>query len=58
MDVLTALNWKSFVILYEDNEGLVRLQEVLKLNPNKKDKDVKIQVRQLDPGTNGDYRSV
>jgi hypothetical protein len=26
LDLLTALEWKSFTILYENNEGLIRLQ--------------------------------
>uniref|UniRef100_A0ABD2XSJ7 Receptor ligand binding region domain-containing protein n=1 Tax=Trichogramma kaykai TaxID=54128 RepID=A0ABD2XSJ7_9HYME len=30
VDLVKALNWKSFTIIYENNEGLVRLQELLK----------------------------
>ena len=26
VDLLNALDWKSFYILYESNEGLIRLQ--------------------------------
>ncbi len=51
---MIALDWKSCVILYEESEGLVRLQEVLKLNPKKKEID--IQLRQLEPGPGNDYR--
>lgn len=29
--VIRSMEWKSFVVLYEDDEGLMRLQEVLKL---------------------------
>ena len=29
--MVKSMNWNSFVVLYEDSEGLVRLQEVLKL---------------------------
>ncbi|XP_060086379.1 glutamate receptor ionotropic, kainate 2-like [Ylistrum balloti] len=35
--------WTAFTVLYEDNEGLVRLQEVLKAN-----KEMRITVRKLD----------
>ena len=54
VDLVKALKWKSFVVLYEDSEGLVRLQEVLKLSPNQK--DVKITIRQLIAGPGDDYR--
>ncbi|TRY76305.1 hypothetical protein TCAL_06372 [Tigriopus californicus] len=53
-DMVTAMNWKSCLILYEESEGLVRLQEVLKLSPKRL--DIKIQIRQLDPGPGGDHR--
>lgn len=29
-DLITLKNWKSFAILYEENEALVRMQEILK----------------------------
>ena len=54
VDMVVAMNWNSFVVLYEDSEGLVRLQEVLKLSSV--DADIKITVRQLLPGPGGDYR--
>ena len=54
VDMVVAMNWNSFVVLYEDSEGLVRLQEVLKLSSI--DADIKITVRQLLPGPGGDYR--
>lgn len=38
--------WTSFTVLYEDNDGLVRMQEVLKAT---KGTDMKITVRKLDP---------
>lgn len=41
--------WKSFTVIYEDNESLVRLQEIIKLN-NK----WKIKMKQLSP--DGNYR--
>ena len=56
VDMIVAMNWNSFVVLYEDSEGLVRLQEVLKLSSL--DADIKITVRQLLPGPGGDYRYV
>ena len=56
VDMIEALNWKTFVVLYEDSDGLVRLQEVLKLSSIYS--DWQITVRQLLPGTDGDYRLV
>ncbi len=52
--MIEATKWKSFVVLYEDSEGLVRLQEVLKLSSVYN--DLHIIVRQLLPGPGGDYR--
>ena len=52
--MIEAMKWTSFTILYEDSEGLVRLQEVLKMSTSKK--DIKITVRQLIPDPGGDYR--
>nr|CAD7259373.1 unnamed protein product [Timema shepardi] len=53
VDVIKFLNWKTFTIVYESNEGLKRLQEILKArNPS----DPSIVVRQLGEGT--DYRTV
>ena len=56
MDLIVAMDWSSFVILYEESEGLVRLQEVLKMKPKKK--EIKHTIRQLDPGPGGDYRQL
>ena len=52
-DLVKTLDWKSMVILFEDETGLVKLQELLKL-PQTFD-DIKIVVRQLDLDTD-DYR--
>lgn len=49
--LLREMNWKSFTILYEDDDGLIRLQDVLK-STNKGDQP--ITVRQLGEGP--DYR--
>lgn len=51
--IIHHLQWKNFVILYQHNEGLLRLQEVLK---KLKSTDTPITVRQLD--ANKDYRSI
>ena len=53
MDLIERFGWRSYTILYEDNQGLVRLQELLK-SPTQS--DVKIVVRQLP--SEDDYRSV
>ncbi len=51
MRLIERFGWKSYTILYEDNQGLVRLQELLK-SPTQS--DVKIVVRQLP--ADEDYR--
>ena len=48
------MGWQDYIILYEDNEGLVRLQELLKY-PSRA-KDMKVTIRQLIPGPGNDYR--
>ena len=45
MSLIESYGWKTFTILYQDNQGLVRLQELLK-SPT--DSDIKIVVEQLD----------
>ncbi|XP_068238713.1 glutamate receptor ionotropic, kainate 2-like isoform X2 [Palaemon carinicauda] len=51
LDLVRLFQWKSFCILYEDNEGLVRLQELLKTpSPN----EFRVSIRQLPRGD--DYR--
>ncbi|XP_069132310.1 glutamate receptor ionotropic, kainate 2-like isoform X2 [Argopecten irradians] len=44
-ELIEYWGWTSFTVLYEDNDGLVRLQEVLKTT---KGTDMKITVRKLD----------
>ncbi|XP_046669488.1 glutamate receptor ionotropic, kainate 2 isoform X2 [Homalodisca vitripennis] len=51
VDLVQAWGWKSFTIIYENNEGLVRLQELLKAHGPS---EFPIAVRQLGEGT--DYR--
>ncbi|XP_011304729.1 glutamate receptor ionotropic, kainate 2 isoform X3 [Fopius arisanus] len=51
VDLVKAWGWKSFTIIYENNEGLVRLQELLKAHGPS---DFPIAVRQLSEGD--DYR--
>lgn len=53
VDIVRAWGWKSFTIIYETNEGLVRLQELLKAHGPS---EYPIAVRQL--SSNGDYRSL
>ena len=51
--MVRTLNWKSLVVLFQDENSLVRLQELHKLP--KSYEDVKISYRQLDLDTD-DYR--
>jgi len=52
-DFVKKANWKSAIVLYQTEEGLVRLQELLKLP--KTFSGFKITLRQLTPDTD-DYR--
>ncbi|XP_044754101.1 glutamate receptor ionotropic, kainate 2-like isoform X2 [Coccinella septempunctata] len=55
--IVQSLQWKSFVILYEDEASLVRLKYILKLEPyNSEKKWNSIKLKQLGPGP--DYRGV
>ncbi|XP_066961996.1 glutamate receptor ionotropic, kainate 2-like isoform X1 [Macrobrachium rosenbergii] len=51
LDLVRLFNWETFCILYEDNTGLVRLQEILK-TPKKN--EMKILYKRLPMGD--DYR--
>ncbi|KAK1127282.1 hypothetical protein K0M31_003826 [Melipona bicolor] len=52
VDLVKAWGWKSFTIIYENNEGLVRLQELLKAHGPS---EFPITVRQLSEGS--EYRA-
>ena len=58
--MIAAMEWKSFLVVYEESEGLVRLQEVLKMAPKKKKDELKIKIRQLKkaPKTDSDDNRV
>ena len=44
MSLINSYGWKTFTILYQDNQGLMRLHELLKAPT---DSDIKIIVKQL-----------
>jgi len=54
-DFIRHVGWKSLVILYETEEGLVRLQEVLRLQNTFRADAIKVTSKQLTEG-NHDYR--
>ena len=54
VDTVKAMQWESLVVLYEEGEGLLRLQEVLKLSTS--NKELQVILKQLIPGPEGDYR--
>ena len=54
-DYVRAVGWKSLAILYEKEEGLVRLQELIKL-PKTFDDSIKITLVRLDD--TGDFRPI
>lgn len=51
MDIVRFWGWKTFTIIYENNDGIVRLQELLKAHDQT---PYPINVRQL--SASGDYR--
>ncbi|KAK3097411.1 hypothetical protein FSP39_009413 [Pinctada imbricata] len=44
-DLINHWGWTTFTVIYEDNDGLIRLQEVLKTS---KKENMKVTVRKLD----------
>jgi len=52
-DFVRDIGWKSLIVLYETEDGLVKIQELLKLP--KTFTELKISLKQLTPGTD-DYR--
>ncbi|KAJ8936719.1 hypothetical protein NQ318_007078 [Aromia moschata] len=57
-EVVKSLQWNNFVIIYETEEGLIRMQEILKLQTFESTggKKTNILVKQL--GTGADHRSL
>lgn len=51
VDLVKIYEWESFTLLYEDNEGLIRLNGLLTFYDHK---GFPVTVRQLDEG--GNYR--
>ena len=51
MDVIKKLGWSSFVVIYEDNESLIRISELLRPKKN-----LSVEVKQLPNSDN--YRLV
>ncbi|KAL6255077.1 hypothetical protein P5V15_013411 [Pogonomyrmex californicus] len=54
-DVIDSMNWRTFAAIYEDEEGLSRLQKTLTLKGNM-DNPITHTVRQLNEGS--DYRTM
>ncbi|XP_025421717.1 glutamate receptor ionotropic, kainate 3-like isoform X3 [Sipha flava] len=48
IDLITALNWQSFTIIYENNDSLMQITNILKSPPTTHP----IRIRQLSPGPN------
>ncbi|KAJ8944593.1 hypothetical protein NQ318_006007 [Aromia moschata] len=53
-DVVMAWEWKSFTVLYEDNESLLRVNTLIQLA---KERGVLVSVQQLDKYQTGNYRT-
>ncbi|XP_018563905.1 glutamate receptor ionotropic, kainate 2-like [Anoplophora glabripennis] len=54
-DIIMALEWKTFTVLYEDDEGLLRVLDLIKMA---KDEGLLVTVIQLDRYHSGNYRTV
>lgn len=54
LEMIDYFNWKSFMVLYEDNDSLTRLSQFLKSVDAKKFKH--ILVERLDQTDDGNYR--
>lgn len=54
-EVLKSLQWNSFVIIYESEEGLIRLQEILKLQNFNLNSKHNVLVKQLGTGEENRY---
>ncbi|KAJ8912942.1 hypothetical protein NQ315_017273 [Exocentrus adspersus] len=56
-EIVKSLQWNSFVIIYENEEGLIRMQEILKLQEYEQNsKQNNVLVKQL--GSGPDHRSL
>lgn len=53
VEILKAWNWNTFIVLYEDDDSLLRISEILKMRDNK---DHRVVVRQLYKDETGSYR--
>lgn len=51
-DLISSWGWKTFTVIYEDDDGLIRLQDVLKAT---RSPDYKVTIRKLDPFQQGSY---
>ncbi len=52
-DLIDEMKWKTFVIIYEDEDSLIRLQEIIKFPQSFS--EYRLSLWQLDPHTS-DYR--
>lgn len=55
VDLVNLLNWKGFTVLYEDDDSLQKISEILKLYDNQ---GRTIAIKQLDKFRSGNYRQV
>ncbi|KAL3280164.1 hypothetical protein HHI36_017664 [Cryptolaemus montrouzieri] len=55
LDFIKVWNWKRFIVLYDNDESLLRLKEILKLTL---DRSYTIIIRRLDQYNTGIYRTI
>lgn len=48
IDIIVAINWESFTIIYENNDSLMQITNILKSPPT----SYPIRIRQLSSGPN------
>uniref|UniRef100_A0A061QLN3 Glutamate receptor 1 n=1 Tax=Cupiennius salei TaxID=6928 RepID=A0A061QLN3_CUPSA len=46
---LTSQNWKAFTLIFEENEALIRLQEILQLSTTSQSTPMKVTLRHVKP---------
>ncbi len=53
-DIVRSYNWKSFTILYQDEEGLIRLQDLLSVSTDQMHRVLGPSLRRYRPQSNED----
>ncbi|XP_054163695.1 glutamate receptor ionotropic, kainate 2-like [Oppia nitens] len=49
MDLVLSRNWKSFTLIFEQNDGLIKLKDLLRITSHPNMRRVKMSILQFDP---------